>query len=114
MEVKEEKLKQQLKLHGFRVTSFDPNSILNWGYTIGNEFYLRWQNGEVYIGVAKSFDRWANSRDFILHRKIEEIDLAILLQTCRYLTKTDKYNEGIALEYDIRGEYRKAWKVSYG
>lgn len=72
------------------------------------EFHYRWDNDIVCIGRRETFDRWANSRDFVLHRPVEEVDLDVLRHACHLALSAGTFDAGWALEFDLGGYYRRA------
>lgn len=78
------------------------------GYGRDAEFRYRWQADKVEVGIGETFDRWANSRDFVLHRPIERVDLDVLRHACHLAMDQGHHDEGWAAEFDIGQLYRKA------
>ena len=75
------------------------------GYGRDAEFHYRWDASKVEVGVAASFDRWANSRDFVLHRPIARVDLDVLRHACHLAM--DQHDAAWGAEFDLGQLYRK-------
>jgi hypothetical protein len=80
------------------------------GYGLGEDqnFRYRWDHNTIEVAVKESFDKWANSRDFLLHCPVDLVDLAVLKAVCTRAIDQGHYDDGWALEYDVGAEYRKA------
>ena len=78
------------------------------GYGHDAEFRYRWWAHKVQVGLHGSFDRWANSVDFILYRPLERIDLDVLRHACHLAEDQGQHDDGWAIEFDLGQLYRKA------
>jgi hypothetical protein len=81
------------------------DGIDQW-YGYDDEFCYMWYYDRIYVGVRSAFDRWANSRDFVLYRPEDRIDLDVLKAACRRAQAMGYHDDSWPLEYDIAGEYR--------
>ena len=80
------------------------------GYGSDGKYQFMWREDRVYVGLDLSFDRWANSRDFVLFRPIDKVDLQTLRNACDAAIEVGHFDDGWALEYDVGGYYRKVSK----
>ena len=78
------------------------------GYAGDTEFRYLYQADKVCVAVEKDFDRWANSRDFVLHRSLDKVDLDVLRRACRTALQQRHHDEDRALGYDVAQQYRQA------
>ncbi len=78
------------------------------GYGRDAEFCYLWDDNSVAVALRSNFDRWANSRDFVLHRVIQRVDLDKLRHACHLAMDRGHLDAGWALEFDVAQYYRKA------
>lgn len=76
------------------------------GFGRDREFCYLWDLDKIYIAVRSTFDKWFNSRDFVLYQSIENIDFDILRKTCHLIIQRGFYDKDWALEFDIGTIYR--------
>jgi len=81
---------------------------LTTGYGRDKDYHYLWSADKVEVGTVEFFDRWANSRDFVLHRDLDSVDLKTLKTACKIAREAGHFDDGWANEYDIAAEYRKA------
>ena len=83
-----------------------------WGQGYGSDaaFCYVWTSGGIAISRQETFDRWANSRDFILYKPIDKVNLDILRHAVNLAIQGGHCNGAYALEYDLGQYYRKAKK----
>lgn len=78
------------------------------GYGRDAEFRYLWQADKVEVGIGEYFDRWANSRDFVLHRDIDRVDIDVLRHACHLAMDQGQHDTDWAAEFDVGQLYRKA------
>lgn len=78
------------------------------GYFYGRDdkLHYRWINDQLQIGVNRSFDRWANSVDFVLPRcdgeRLAKIDVEQLRIHIDRQISMGRYDQRWGLEVEIR------------
>jgi len=92
--------------NGVVISDYSPEGYV-YGYTKELLFYFL-TGRDVRIAVRKTFDRWANSTDFICRWPKSEADLVALVRVATERFNGGHYDEGIGREVDISGLLRKA------
>lgn len=77
------------------------------GYGRDAEFRYRWWSHKVEVSWAETFDRWANSIEWVLHRPIETVDLDMLRAACHRCSEAIPEPDDPWHEIDIGGYYRQ-------
>lgn len=75
------------------------------GLGADKDFYYRWTHTRLEISVAASFDKWANSVDFVLNTYIDFVDIAAVRLVCGRKLAAGQYDQDIPLRLDITQEY---------
>jgi len=78
------------------------------GYGHDAEFRYRWWPDRIQVGLRESFDRWANSVDWVLYRPIERTNLDVLRAACHVAAQAIPEPDDQWTEIDIGGYYRQA------